>query len=210
MNFMKLMKRGFRVFSGSFLVFFLFSSLAEAGPVQVSTTGHLRVDRYEIDRAHSHIVFKTKHNSYTSWGRFTDFNGKLLLNEKDMKQSYLEIHIKAKSINTDDRKRDRHLRGPDFFNVRKYPHITFKSKKVRDLGDNKYEVEGELALHGVTKDIKMSIERFRTGIDKRKNFRTGGDARFEIKRSEFGIVYGEGSISDKVEVTVSIEAIRKK
>ena len=194
----------------SFLISSLFSPLVFGGPVALSKGKKIRMDHYQIDRSHSHIIFKTKHNSYTSWGRFTDFEGKFLLNEKNMNQSYLEIHIKAKSISTDDKKRDRHLRGPDFFNVRKYPDIVFKSKKIRGLGDNKYEVEGELAMHGVYKDIKMTIERFRTGMDSKKNFRTGGDARFKILRSDFGIRYGVGTISDTVEIVASIEAVLKK
>ena len=193
-----------------FLVTFLISPWIFGGPVVGSKTGS-HTDHYQIDPIHSHIIFKAKHNSYTSWGRFTDFKGKILLNEKNISQSYLEIHIKAKSIHTDNVKRDRHLKGPDFFNVRKYPDIVFKSKKFKDLGGNKYQVEGELAMHGSYKNIKMSIERFKTGMDNKKNFRTGGDARFELLRSEFGIRYGlGGSIADKVEVIASIEAILKK
>ena len=167
------------------------------------------LDTYQIDKAHSHVLFKTKHNSYSSWGRFTDFSGKFALNEKDMSQSSLEITIKAKSINTDEKKRDRHLRGPDFFHVRKYPEITFKSKKVKSLGGNKYEVEGELGMHGVFKSVKMTIERFHTGMDSRKSYRTGGDARFKILRSEFGMRYGLSSVADEVEIIASIEAVLK-
>jgi polyisoprenoid-binding protein YceI len=120
------------------------------------------------------------------------------------------VNIDAKSVFSHEEKRDKHLSSADFFDIKQFPQITFKSDSVKKNGDN-YDVKGQLTLHGVTKPIAFTLHRNRTGKDPMGSIRTGGEAEFKIKRSDFGMNFmvGPDKVGDEVSVLVSLEGTKQ-
>ena len=169
-------------------------------------------DTYEIDTAHSIIIFRAKHNGVSyNYGRFNAFTGEITMDETDVSKSTVEFEVKTASVDTANEKRDQHLRSSDFFSAKQFPVITFKSTKVsaKEGKEDVLEVTGDLELHGVKKSITVDVEI--TGRAKRREGESliGFESIFTIKRSEFGMTYGMGPVSDDIRLTVSIEAMRK-
>ena len=166
-------------------------------------------DAYEIDTAHSMIIFRAKHNNVSyNYGRFNEFSGEITMDETDVSKSTVEFEVKAASVDTGNEKRDQHLRSSDFFSAKQFPVITFKSTKVsaKEGEEDMLEVTGDLELHGVKKSITVDVEI--TGRAKGRDGESliGFESIFTIKRSEFGMTYGIGPISDEIRLIVSIEA----
>jgi len=165
-------------------------------------------DKYNIDPAHTSVVFKIGHMGFSNvYGMFGDVSGDFSLDEKDPAKSSVNLTIKTDSVDTKNAKRDEHLKKADFFDAKLYPTITFKSTAVKKTGDKTYEVKGELTLHGKTKPVTLVLNRFRTGEDPMKKHRTGGETKFSIKRSDYGMNFmvGPEKVSDEVEIMVSLE-----
>jgi polyisoprenoid-binding protein YceI len=129
------------------------------------------------------------------------------LRRRDLKG--LTIEIDAASINTGNKKRDDHLKGPDFFNVKQFPKLTFKSTKVEKKGDA-YSVTGDLTIHGVTKSVTVDVKKTGMGKDPWGNERIGFTTNFTIKRSDYGITHMANGLSDEVQLMLSAEAIKGK
>lgn len=167
-------------------------------------------DLYEVDPVHSSILFRIKHLdvSYV-YGRFNDFSATLRIDEQNPANNTVEIHVKAGSIDTANAKRDDHLRSPDFFNVKQFPIISFKSKSFKEQGPDLFEVAGDLFLHGITHPLTIKVERTGSGRDPWGGYRVGFEGTFRVNRSEFGMSHMLGPVGDEVRLTVSLEAIRK-
>lgn len=183
------------------------SRLALAILLAVPAAHATAADTYKVDASHSAVVFKVKHmNTSNAYGRFNDIAGTFTLDEANPAACAFDFTVKADSIDTANAQRDQHLKNQDFFNVRQFPTITFKSKTVAKSGP-KYKVTGDLTLHGVTKPVEVVIEP----IGKGKNPQGGGEiagieATFAIKRSEFGMTYGvPNAVGDDVQLIVSVE-----
>lgn len=177
----------------------------------VSPSSFAKPEKYTLDPAHSSVVFKIDHLGFSYvYGTFEDISGTVMIDEKNPSKSSMNITIKAASIDTNVKKRDEHLRSPDFFNVKQFPNITFKSDSVRKLKGNKYEVTGTFSLHGKSQKMTVPFERHRTGKDPWGKIRTGGSADFTIKRSEYGMNYmlGKDQVGDVVHVFLSFEAVK--
>ncbi len=170
-----------------------------------------QADDYKIDPVHSVAIFRVKHLkvSYT-YGRFNKITGTFSLDEKKPENTKIEVTVAVGSLDTNDPKRDGHLKGPDFFNVKQFPKATFKSKAVKKVGKNLYEVKGDFTLHGVTKEITVKITQTGEGKDPWGGYRAGAELTFTIKRSDFGMNYMQGPVGEDVRLIVSIEGIRKK
>ena len=169
-------------------------------------------DMYEIDTAHSMILFRAKHKGVSyNYGRFNAFTGKITMDETDVSKSTIEFEVKTESVDTANKKRDQHLRSPDFFSAKQFPVITFTSTKVKkkESEEDMLEVTGDLELLGVKKSITVDVEI--TGKSKGRDGESliGFESIFTIKRSEFGMTYGVGNVSDDVRLIVTIEAQRK-
>lgn len=166
---------------------------------------------YDIDAGHSHVLFRITHLGVSSsYGQFIKIGGTFTL-DADPAKSSVELTIDAASIFTADKKRDEHLKSPDFLNVQQFPTITFKSTSVKALDEKKYEVVGDLSLHGVTKPVTVTMEHIGAGVSPadNKTFLTGFEGEFTIKRSEFGMNYMPGALGEDIRVIVAVEGARQ-
>lgn len=165
-------------------------------------------DVYKIDAVHSQIGFKIRHLVAKSSGRFTKFEGAITVDAKDIAKSKVEVTIDATSINTDNEARDKHLRGADFFEVEKFPTITFKSTAVKEVEKGKLQVTGDLTMHGVTKSITFPITNAGTRAGMKPGSVVAGfiDGALKINRNDFGIKTYPGVLGDDVEISLDIEA----
>jgi len=167
-------------------------------------------DEYAIDPMHSGVAFKISHLGL-SWihGRFDEFSGHFAIDPQDPASCSFELTISAQSIDTNNRKRDDHLRSPDFFNVKQFPALTFKSTAVQPVKDG-YDVTGDLTLHGVTRPVTLKLVGGRSAEFPKGVHRTGFSAEFVIKRSDFGISKFAEAVGDNVYAEVSFEGTKKK
>lgn len=172
-------------------------------------------DEYQIDAAHSTIGFSVRHMMVTNVpGRFTQFSGTITLDEKDMSKSSVNVTIKAASINTDNQRRDDHLRNPDFFDVEKYPDITFVSKRVEKRGEGQYVAYGTFTMKGVSKEIELPFT-LNGPVKMGQTKRIGIESETRINRREYGVAYsrlmegGGAVVADEVKVRLDIEAVQR-
>ncbi len=166
---------------------------------------------YTVDGVHSFVWFRCKNLAQAgSWviGRFNEVSGKIVVDKNPAKSS-VEITINAASVDTGVPDRDNHLRSPDFLNVKRFPTITFKSTRIRQLKPDLYEVTGDLTLHGTTRTITVQMRKTGEG----KNFKgvpvISFEGTFTIKRSEFGMKGLLNLAGDEVTITLSIQGIRQ-
>lgn len=166
---------------------------------------------WSIDPVHSSVVFKIKHAGVSNfYGMFQKVSGQLTLDPKDLGSGKIHVEIAADSVFSHDDKRDAHLKGPDFFDVKQYPTIEFTSSKIKAAGNDGLEVDGTLQLHGKSKTITAMVEK--TGEGDFMGPRVGYEAKFTIKRSDFGMEYGvaKNALSDEVQVTVALSCMKSK
>ncbi len=172
--------------------------------------------RYDIDNLHSAVLFRINHlGASSSWGRFNQLKGSLILDADQPSESMITLEIDARSIDTNDEAglpdqqkdgRDKHLRGPDFFNVEEFPTIEFESEKVVPKGGGKFEITGPMTMHGVTKSITVTAEYVGTASGAQFGTVVGYDARFTVARAEFGMNYAPDLLGKEIEVILSLEA----
>lgn len=174
------------------------------------------VARWEIDPVHSEIAFSVRHMMVaTVRGRFNQFQGVIEFDPNHPESGRVEVTIDAASIDTRNEQRDNHLRSPDFLNVEQYPTITFVSKRIEPLGDNRFRVIGDLTIRGVTKEVALEAEFLGVGRDPWGGERAGFTARTKLNRHDFGASWnvaleaGGFLVGDTLEVTLDIEAVRK-
>jgi polyisoprenoid-binding protein YceI len=166
-------------------------------------------ETYQADAVHSAVVFRVRHmNTSHAWGRFNDLSGAFTLDSADPSQCKFEFKVKAGSVDTGNAARDNHVKGPDFLNAVQFPTIAFKSTSVSKSG-SRYEVSGDLTLHGVTKPVTIQLTPTGTGKGPTGAAIAGIDAVFTVKRSEFGMTKMVGPVGDDVWLNVSVEGIRK-
>jgi polyisoprenoid-binding protein YceI len=165
---------------------------------------------YEADPVHSSVIFSISHFGVGKfYGRINNPEGKIILDEKNPPASSVEITVKALDIDTANEKRDKHLKSADFFNVEKFPLIHFKSRGVKKVSGNEYEVNGDLTFLGKTRNMSIKAKHLGSGKDAWGGQRAGFESKFLIKRSDFGMDFMMGAIGDEVDITISIEAVRK-
>jgi len=169
----------------------------------------LAIDTYSIDPAHTHPSFEISHFGWsTQRGRFDKVSGKLTL-DRAAKTGSVDVTIDVASISTGVAKLDEHLKSEDFFNVAKYPTITFKSKKLNFNGDKPTSVDGEMTLLGVTKPLTLTISAFQCAPNQFvKKEACGADAAGTIKRTEFGMDKYAPNLGDDVKLVINVEALK--
>ena len=172
---------------------------------------------WQMDPAHSSFEFKIRHLTVSNVkGDFSKVQGVAIIDDQNITQLKVEVAIDAASVNTGHTQRDEHLRGPDFFDVTKYPTITFVSKKVIKIDTNRLKVIGDLTLRGVTREIAVDVEGPTPEVkDPWGNFRRGATATAKINRRDFGITWnkvldtGGLVVGDEVNITIEVELVRK-
>jgi polyisoprenoid-binding protein YceI len=173
---------------------------------------------WNIDPDHSNLGFKIKHLMVSNVkGNFEKYTGVVEIDDKDITKSKVEVTIDTNSINTNVKKRDDHLRSADFFDVAKYPTMTFVSKNVAVAGPDKLKITGDFTLHGVTKEIVLDLEG-PTGESKDPwgNIRKGATATSKINRKDYGLKWnqtletGGVLVGDDVDITLEVEMIKKQ
>jgi polyisoprenoid-binding protein YceI len=179
----------------------------------MSTASTLKA--WNVDIAHSGVAFSVRHMVISKVrGRFAKFSGRLELDEKDLTRSKVDVHIDAASIETGVGDRDNHLRSPDFFDVEKFPELTFQSKRVERVADDRYRVVGDLTIHGVTHEVPLEVEAGGRTKDPWGNERVGFSARTQIDRRDYGLVWNKAIetggvvVGDKVDIEIDLEAVR--
>ena len=166
-------------------------------------------DTYSADGAHTYPSFEVSHLGYSmARGRFDKTTAKVSL-DRAAKSGTVAVSIDSGSVNTGWAKRDDHLRGEDFFNVAKFPAMTYRSSALKFDGDRLVGVEGELTLLGVTRPVALTVTGFRCGAHPmNKKELCGADAVTTVKRSDFGMKYGLPAIGDDIRIAIAIEAFK--
>jgi polyisoprenoid-binding protein YceI len=176
----------------------------------------LQAETYSIDPGHSEVSFQIRHLVSQVRGRFNTFSGNVQLDPKNLTNSSVEFHIKADSIDTGVPDRDKHLKTGDFFEVEKYPEITFKSKSIKPAGKDKYNVTGDLTMHGVTKQVTLPVTFLGQAKDPWGNTRAGFETETTLNRKDYGIVWnkaldnGGALLGDDVKIAINLETVQKK
>ena len=163
---------------------------------------------YTIDPVHSSALFKIRHFGASNvYGAFWDVTGTVDYDADNEAAASVQITISAESLDTNNERRDAHISSPDFLDAQQFPTIAFQSTAVRPLGEGRYEIVGDLTLHGVTKQVTATSEKVGQAPHPRSGKPLiGFETRFVLKRSEFDIEFMLGPLSDEVEIIVSIEA----
>jgi polyisoprenoid-binding protein YceI len=171
--------------------------------------------KWNIDLEHSSVEFKIKHLVSNVTGRFTDFSGTLVFNPNDLANSKADFTVKVKSVNTNNEKRDAHLQSEDFFDVEKYPNMTFKSTSFKKAGKS-YVIEGNLTIRNTTKKVSIPFtvdgvidSPWKKGVEI-----MGVTGSTSIKRNDYGVGTGSWAatamVGNNVEITIHLEADRNK
>jgi len=182
-------------------------ALAGVAALQSDSRSAPDAETFAVDPVHSCVLFRVGHLGVGAYyGRFNDVSGSFVVD--DANGGAVEFTIDAASVDTNNQKRDDHLRSPDFFSVKEFSKITFKGKLTRKDGA-KYQATGTLTLHGKSNEVTVDLERLGSGKDPWGGYRTGFEGSFTIKRSDYGMTNMVGAISDDVKLIVAIEGIRK-
>ncbi|HET9408924.1 MAG TPA: YceI family protein [Candidatus Sulfotelmatobacter sp.] len=174
-------------------------------------TPQIATTTWNIDPVHSVAEFKVKHMMISNVkGGFSGLSGALSLDEADLSNSRIDASIDAASINTHDAQRDTHLKSADFFDVEKFPTLTFKSGRIGKTADGELSVEGDLSIHGVTRKVVFKVEGPTPAAkDPWGNTRLGISATTKINRKDFGLTWNAaletGGILVGEEVTITLD-----
>ena len=185
------------------------SAVQTPAPASIRTT-------WAIDPTHSSVEFAVRHLMIsTVKGRFTAVDGTVVLDEANPAASTAEITVQVASIDTRESQRDAHLRSADFFEVEKYPTLTFRSTGVRDVTADGFKLIGDLTIHGVTRETTLDVVHEGRVKDPWGGDRVGYSATTRIKRSDFGLTWnqlleaGGFAVGDEVKISLDIELVKK-
>lgn len=172
--------------------------------------------RWSFDLVHSSVNFTVRHMVVSKVrGRFTKWDGALVMDEQNPAAGRVDVVIDAASIETGVEQRDGHLKSPDFFDVARFPQITFKSTKVEPAGAGVLKVTGELTMHGVTRPVVLDVEYAGSANDPWGGVRAGFSARTSLDRKDFGLTYnqlletGGVVVGETVEIGIEAEMVKQ-
>jgi polyisoprenoid-binding protein YceI len=187
-----------------------FLQMALAGVLFFGLGTVVKADDYTVDAVHSGVSFQISHVGLAYvHGRFDDFSGNFTIDTSDPTKSAFSLSIKSESVDTNNSKRDDHLRSPDFFNVKQFPTISFTSTSVKPI-DGGYEVTGDLTIHGATKPVTFSLKGGASAEFPKGVSRTGfSTSQIVVKRSDFGVGKPMPILGDEVYVAISFEGTKK-
>ena len=170
---------------------------------------------YSIDKAHSEATFQVRHLITKVRGRFSDFEGTIEFDGQSPERSSVNVTVQAASVDTSERDRDTHLRSADFFDVEKFPALTFRSTAITRKDDERSSVTGDLTIHGVTKPVTFDVTYLGKAKDPWGNERIAFEAEATINRKDYGLHWnaaletGGFLVGDDVKISLSVQAIPK-
>jgi polyisoprenoid-binding protein YceI len=170
---------------------------------------------YKVDPDHSGVGFTIRHFVSNVSGRFKDFDGVVKYDKANPAASSVSFTVQAKSIDTDNDDRDNHLRSPDFFDVEKFPTLTFTSTSVKAADADTLEVTGDLTIKGVTKKVTIPVDVLGS-VKTPRGEKAGFETSFKLDRKEYGITWnraldtGGAILGDDVKVVISVESDRQE
>lgn len=187
----------------------ILSTLALA--LLLSTSVSAQAEPWTIDGAHSAASFSVRHFGVsTVRGSFTKITGAILIDDKNIANSNVDVTIDASTVNTANEGRDKHLKSADFFDVEKFPTMTFKSKKVESAGAGRLRVTGDFTLHGVTKEVVLDVEGPTPPFNMGRGIKRGASGTTKVNRRDFGLVWGQlvegvAAVGDEITITIDLE-----
>lgn len=178
----------------------------------IGSTGlFAQTTKWALDRTHSNLGFSVSHMVVSETkGRFDDFSITTVSDKEDFSDAKIDITIKVETVNTDDKKRDGHLRSPDFFDVAKFPTMTFKSREMKKIGEKKYKLIGDFTMKGVTKQIELDV-KFGGLLSNKGKTVAGFKVSGTINRQDYGVKWnsvldtGGSVVGDEVEFVANLE-----
>lgn len=181
------------------------------------TNSNVWAGNYKIDESHTQVGFKIKHLVIaTVSGRFNKFSGNFEFDPKKGEVKSLNVEIESSSIDTNEPDRDKHLKGPDFFDVEKFPKLTFVSKKTILKENKPIKIEGELTIHGIKKAVTLDVDYKGSTTDPWGNERVAFEASTQVNRKDFGLKWNKNldkggvMIADDVKILIEGEAVLQK
>ena len=194
-----------------------FLIVAAMTAILCATTSHAQSTTWQLDPAHSNAQFSVRHLGISNvQGEFTKVSGTVNLDDQDVSKSTVNASIDVASLDTRVQHRDDDLKSDHFFDVAKFPTITFQSTKIVSTGDGTAKMTGSLTLHGVTKEVTFDVTGPTKPIQVMNGTRRGASAITKINRQDFGMVYmtnnlpgGDEMIGDTVTITLDIEMVKK-
>ncbi len=176
----------------------------------------LAADTYTFDKAHTTVLFQVRHILTNVTGKFKDFEGTIQVDKANPAASTVEFAAQAASIDTNEPKRDEHLRSADFFDVANNPKLTFKSSSIKPNGKDNFKVTGELTMRGVTKPVTLDVAYLGEGKDPWGNEKLGFEVTGTLNRKDFNINWNKALdnggvlVGDEVKLQISVEANKVK
>ena len=184
------------------------ATLLVAGLAQSS-----QAESWKVDSAHTTVGFSVSHLFTSVQGRFDQFEGTIVFDPADPKATVVRGTVEAASINTNNEKRDKHLRSGDFFNAKKFPKLRFESTKVTVTEGRSGKIAGNLTIHGVTRAVVLDVKFLGSGKDPWGNVRAGFRAELTIDRRDYGLNWNElletGGflVGDEIEIRIDVEGM---
>ena len=176
----------------------------------------MTIQAWQIDSAHSGIHFSVRHLVIARVrGQFSRWTGALSVPDGDFSKATVEVAIDATSIETGVADRDAHLKSDDFFDVARFPELTFRGRRIAPKGSDRFALVGDLTIRGISREVVLDVESAGQTRDPWGNVRAGFAARTAVDRKEFGLTWNQAleaggvMVGDKVEIEIEIEAVRQ-
>lgn len=191
-------------------------STTQSTTAQSQAAAQAGASTWTIDPSHSEVGFAVKHMVIaTVKGRFNAVSGTVELDEQDVTRSRIEVSIDTGSIDTREAKRDEHLRSADFFDVENHPQMTFVSRSIERVGDDRLKLTGDLTIRGTTREITLDVEDLGRGKDPWGGDRAAFSATGKLDRLEYGLKWNQALetggvlVSNDVRISLDVELVRK-
>ncbi|HEX8797550.1 MAG TPA: YceI family protein [Terriglobales bacterium] len=170
-----------------------------------------QVQTWQIDPNHTAAQFSVRHMGIsTVRGAFTKVSGSAQYDPSNVSKTSIDATIDASSVDTRVSMRDEDLRSPNYFDVAKYPTITFKSKSVQAAGEGKLKIVGDLTIHGVTKEVTLDVDGPSAPVtDPKGNSHVGASASTNVNRKDFGVGGSSNMVGEDITITIDVELVRK-
>jgi polyisoprenoid-binding protein YceI len=181
----------------------------------MSTVTETTQTTWKVDSAHSNVEFAVRHLMITTVkGRFAEVSGEVTSDDNDPAKGAVDITIHAASIDTREPQRDAHLRSADFFDIEKYPAITFRSTRIDNVKGDHFTLVGDLTMHGVTREVALDVTAEGRATDPWGGQRAGFTATGKVKRSDFGLTWNQALetggvvVGDDIKISLDVELVK--